>query len=95
MQALGNMTRQRQDAINSKANLMKKRNAAINNRINKLNYTIAQLNTDIKRHPNEGFRNPKVLTKDQMIRKIMTKVRLMTKPQLKRLLTKLNKLTVN
>jgi hypothetical protein len=41
----------------------------------------------------EHFRNPN--TKDQMIRKIMTKVRLMTKPQLKRLLTKLNKLTVN
>lgn len=42
-----------------------------------------------------GFRNPKVLTKDQLIRKIMTKVRLMTKPQLKRFLTKLNKLNVN
>jgi len=43
----------------------------------------------------EQFRNRKVLTKDQLIRKIMTKVRLMTKPQLKRFLTKLNKLHVN
>ena len=43
----------------------------------------------------EGFRNPKVLTKDQMIRKIMTKLRKMTKPQLQRLMTKLNKLNVN
>jgi uncharacterized coiled-coil protein SlyX len=38
----------------------------------------------------EAFRNPKVLTKDQMVRKIMTKLRKMTKPQLKHLSTKLN-----
>jgi hypothetical protein len=41
----------------------------------------------------EAFRNPKVLTKDQMVRKIMTKLRKMTKPQLKHLSTKLNKST--
>lgn len=36
--------------------------------------------------------NPKDMTKDQMIRKIMTKVRQMTKPQLKRFLAKLNRM---
>jgi len=44
----------------------------------------------------EYFRNytskSKVITKDQMIQKIMTKVRQMTKAQLKKLLTKLNKI---
>lgn len=37
--------------------------------------------------------NPKDMTKDQMIRKIMTKARQMTKPQLKRLLAKLNRMS--
>lgn len=106
---LGNMTYQRQQAMSSRATLMKKLNTdinentrrRINQQIHNLNFKIAQLNSDIKHHPlynpnpNEGFRNPNVLTKDQMMRKIMTKVRLMTKAQLKRFLTKLNKLTVN
>lgn len=42
----------------------------------------------------ESFRNPKVMTKDQMIQKIMTKVRQMNKAQLKKLLTKLNRVSL-
>jgi hypothetical protein len=44
------------------------------------------------KRPPENFRNPKVMTKDQMIRKIMPKVRQMTKPELKRFLAKLNRM---
>ena len=51
-------------------------------------------NTRKEQFINHTFKNPKVMTKDQMIQKIMTKARQMTKGELKKLLTKLNKQTL-
>lgn len=61
----------------------KHRNDDISRFVKKLKFTPNTSGT-------ESFRNPKVLTKDQIIRKIMTKLRKVSKPQLQRLMTKLN-----